>query len=336
MLLKWARLATVGVLIGCGGGSAGGGLGGATGGGVGTPGAGGDAGSPATASGGTTSTGGGGTAGASGLGGTPATGGTAGGAGTRGSGGTAGGAGTPGSGGAAGSGDLGCRPDVLLVQDRSGSMNNDDNDISCGSAACPAGLSKWSQAVAAVTQVVQATDATLNWGVKYFSDNDACDASQPPSVAVGGMNATAVATSLQRVQPLGNTPTRDAILTATQYMASLSDTNPKFLVLATDGLPSCPVGCASMSRPTSSCTLTDNPSEDQAVEAAIDMAAQMGIKTFVIGIGNVATAQNTLNQLAIAGGEAQSGTATAYYAATDGAALSDALTNIVAKITGCR
>ncbi|HXU63141.1 MAG TPA: vWA domain-containing protein [Polyangia bacterium] len=302
---------------------------------VGTPGAGGEAGSAATATGGTTSTGGAATAGAGGIGGTPGGGGMAGGAGIPDSGGTAGGAGMPGSGGTAGSGDLGCRPDVLLVQDRSGSMNNDDNDGSCGTV-CPAGVSKWSQAVAAVTQVVQTTDATVNWGVKYFSDNEACDASQPPSVPVAGMNAAAVATSLQRVQPNGNTPTRDAILTATQYMASLPDTNPKFLVLATDGLPSCPVGCASMARPTGSCTATDNPSEDQAVEAAIDMAAQMGIKTFVIGIGNVATAQNTLNQLAIAGGEAQTGAATAYYAATDGPAISDALMNIVGKITGCR
>ena len=73
------------------------------------------------------------------------------------------------------------------------------------------------------------------------------------------------------------------------------------------------------------CTTTDNPSEDTAAEAAVTMAAMQGYQTFVIGIGNVATAQNTLNQLAINGGQPQTGGATSYYAATDEASLEAAL-----------
>jgi hypothetical protein len=272
-------------------------------------GTGGAAGSATSATGGTTSTGGaGGSAGKNGTGG----------------------AATAGSGG----GDLGCRPDVLLVEDKSGSMINDPNDQTCA-GGCAAN-SKWALMIQAVTQVVESTDASVNWGLKFFSDNNACDASHPPVVAVGPMNGTAIATALQQTQPGGTTPTRDAILTATQYLASLSDRNAKFLVLATDGLPNCPAGCATISQPSSMCTQTDNPSEDLAVEAAVDMAGQMGIKTFVIGIGNVAAAQDTLNHLAIAGGEPQTGAATSYYAATDGDALVSALMNIVGKITGCR
>jgi hypothetical protein len=211
-------------------------------------------------------------------------------------------------------------------------MNNDDNDQPCA-AGC---ISKWSHMTMAVTNVMGATDAKVNWGIKYFPDNSGCDASMNPSVAVGVNNGTAVAASIAATAPGGDTPTRDAVTFGASYLLTLTDTNPKFLVLATDGQPNCPLGCASMTKPSSSCTQTDNPNEDLAAEAAVMMAASQGIKTFVIGIGNVATAQNTLNQLAFAGGEAQPPLSlTSYYAATDEAAFEAALTNIVNTIAGC-
>jgi hypothetical protein len=124
-------------------------------------------------------------------------------------------------------------------------------------------------------------------------------------------------------------------LNGTSYMATVTDSNPKFLLLATDGLPNCPSGCASMSNPSNSCTMTDNPNEDMAAEGAVMMAAAQGFNTFVIGIGNVSSAVNTLNQMAINGGEAQTGAATSYYAATDEASLEAALNNIVGKVASC-
>ncbi len=90
-----------------------------------------------------------------------------------------------------------------------------------------------------------------------------------------------------------------------------------------------------MAKPSNSCTMTDNPSEDAAAEAAVLMAAMQGFQTFVIGIGNVASAQNTLNQLAINGGQAQTGAATSYFAATDEASLEAALNAIVGKVASC-
>ena len=229
---------------------------------------------------------------------------------------------------------MNCKPDVLLVQDRSGSMNEDESGLTCSNNGCGAN-SKWSQMTAAVTNVLQTTQGTVNWGVKYFPDNNACDASMPPAVGIAPSNAAAVADSIARTIPGGTTPTRDAITFATSYLQSLTDTNPKFLLLATDGLPNCPVGCAASMNVSAACSQTDNPSEDIAVDTAVMMAATQGIKTFVVGIGNVATAQNTLNQLALDGGEAQPGGATSYYAATDEAALEAALTSIVGKIAGC-
>jgi len=224
-------------------------------------------------------------------------------------------------------------PDVLIIQDKSGSMNDDDNDSSC-KGGCGAN-SKWTQLTMALTTVVQNTQANVNWGLKYFSDNNACSASKAPAVGVAAMNGGPITTSIMGTQPGGNTPTRDAISSGAAYLATLTDTNPKFLLLATDGLPNCPTGCASMSNPSTSCTNTDNPSEDMAAEAAIMMAAAQGYQTFVIGIGNVSTAQNTLNQFAINGGQAQTGAATSYFAATDEATLEAALLKVVGSVLSC-
>jgi hypothetical protein len=224
-------------------------------------------------------------------------------------------------------------PDILIVQDKSGSMNNDDSDSSC-KGGCGSN-SKWSQVTAALNTVVSGTQSSINWGLKFFSDNKACGASAAPVVNVGTMNAGAIASAISGTGPGGNTPTRDAITNGASYLAGLTDTNPKYLLLATDGLPNCPTGCAAMSSPSSSCTMTDNPSEDTAAENAVAAALQMGFKTYVIGIGNVSTAVNTLNALATAGGVPQTGAATSYYAATDPTSLEAALNAIVGAVASC-
>ena len=225
-------------------------------------------------------------------------------------------------------------PDVLIVQDKSGSMNNDDSDSGCGNSGCGTS-SKWSQMSAALTQVVTNTDTQINWGLKFFSTNNACDASGAPVVPVGGGNGNMISTVISMTSAGGNTPTRDAVTTGATYLMGLTDTNPKYILLATDGLPNCPVGCSSMSKPSNSCTQTDNPSEDMAATMAISSALSSGIKTFVIGVGNVSTAQNTLNQFAMAGGFAQTGGSTAYYAATDPSSLEAALNALVGAVFSC-
>jgi hypothetical protein len=224
-------------------------------------------------------------------------------------------------------------PDILIVQDRSSSMKNDDSDKSC-SGGCGT-ISKWSQVSAALTQVVTSTQTSINWGLKLFSDNGACDASSPPVVQVASGNAAAISSAITAATPGGNTPTRDAITNGAAYLSGLTDKNDKYLLLATDGLPNCPVGCSAMAKPSGSCTMTDDPSEDAAAEQAILTASQMGLKTFVIGIGNVSVAVATLNQMAVNGGEPQAGAATSYYAATDPAALESALSAIVGVVASC-
>jgi hypothetical protein len=224
-------------------------------------------------------------------------------------------------------------PDVLIVQDKSGSMDHDDNDSSCNNGC--GSNSKWAQVSAALTQVVTNTDAQINWGLKFFSDNNACAASGMPVVGVGSNNGPMIASVISNTSAGGNTPTRDAVTTGAAYLSGLKDTNPKYILLATDGLPNCPVGCSGMSKPSSTCTNTDNQSEDAAATMAVANALASGIKTFVIGVGNVQVAQNTLNQFAMAGGLAQSNAATSYYAATDPTALEAALNALVGAVFSC-
>jgi hypothetical protein len=246
----------------------------------------------------------------------------------------------PGAGGSCGQTDVPIEalpPDVLIVQDKSGSMAEDDSGSSCGNRGCGAN-SKWSQMSAALTSVVTSTASQINWGLKFFSDDGVCGGSADPVVTIGGGagNGNAIANAITMTSPAGNTPTRDAVTTGAAYLAGVQDNNPKYILLATDGLPNCPAGCAGMRNVSGNCTMTDNPSEDQAVTQAIASALSAShIKTFVIGVGNVSTAQNTLNDFAMAGGLAQTGAATSYYAATDPQALENALKALVGAVFSC-
>lgn len=224
-------------------------------------------------------------------------------------------------------------PDVLIIQDKSGSMAEDDNGRNNGTTN-----SKWAQVSKALKTVVMSNDTLVNWGLKFFSDDDQhpCDATGAPVVPIGTGNYGPISTAIDGTGPGGNTPTRDAVTTGAMYLAGVKDSNNKYILLATDGLPNCPTGCATMSNPNDMCSRTDNSGEDQAATQAIGDALNMyGIKTFVIGVGDVSTAQNTLNNFAMAGGLPQTGAGTAYYAATDATALENALNALVGAVFSC-
>jgi hypothetical protein len=222
-------------------------------------------------------------------------------------------------------------PDILIIQDKSGSMD-DSADGTCTSNCGT--KSKWSQVTTALNQVVGMTDKTVNWGLKFFSDNGHCGANGAPAVAVGTGKASAIASAISGSKPGGNTPTRDAVATGATYMMGLSDTNPKYLLLATDGLPNCPAGC-SLTNPSSACTMTDNPAEDKAATDAVAAAAAAGLPVFVVGVG-MTGADATLNAMAVAGGMPQTGAATSFYSVTDTASLVNALNAILGRVASCK
>jgi hypothetical protein len=136
--------------------------------------------------------------------------------------------------------DLQRKPaEILLLLDRSASMNDPPDGAPSGTG------SKWSLVVPGIDQVIMATSASVSWGLKVFPEGDgsACVAGSVTSmipVPIAPMNATPVVNGVMATTPQGNgTPTGDAINAAVTYLKTLTDMNPKFILLATDGEPSC-------------------------------------------------------------------------------------------------
>jgi len=221
-------------------------------------------------------------------------------------------------------------PDILIIQDRSGSMDDNSSDKACN-GGCGAN-SKWAQITAAINNVVSQTDTTVNWGLKFFADKDAtCGVNPGVAVPVAPMNSGPIAAAITAstsanggVANGSRTPTAQAIGVGTTYLGTLTDPNPKYLLVATDGLPNCATGNANGD---------NSPATEQAVAAALTA----GYPTFVVGIATTsdATATATLNAMAVNGGEPQTGGMTSYYSVTDTASLETALNKIIGIVASC-
>src|SRR5262249_15271955 len=132
--------------------------------------------------------------------------------------------------------------------------------------------------------------------------------------------------------PSSSTPTRVAVQMGTAYMKTLTDSNPKFLLLSTDGLPNC-IPTANGGTCTNNC---QNGDMQGAIQAVTD-AATAGFPTFVIGIATSSdpTSDQTLNGMAMAGGKPQANGPPYYYPVMNQADLSAALTSIVSIASTC-
>ena len=223
-------------------------------------------------------------------------------------------------------------PDILIVQDASGSMNNDISDMSCGNNGCGA-TSKWAQMIPAINMVVAQTETTVNWGLKFFADTDAtCGVGNGVAVQIGTGNAAAIQTALAgRTSANGGvtngsrTPTRSAENAGAAYMRGLTDQNPRFILLATDGLPNCAPGA------------TDTAADDSAgAVMSVADAATMGIPTFVVGVatGGMGTADTTLSNMANAGGYPRAGSPS-YYNVSSTAEFVAVLQTLVGQASSC-
>jgi len=223
--------------------------------------------------------------------------------------------------------NLSRRPaEILILLDRSGSMKEKPS----GSGTSD---TKWSLVVPAVNEVVTATDATVSWGLKAFPEGEGaeCIAASVTSaipVPIAAMNAAAVTAQVTALTPEGNgTPTGDAVKAAVTYLKGLTDPNPKFILLATDGEPS----CAGTSGGGTS-------ARAYAVQAVAD-AASAGFKTVVVGVATTkSSATQALNDMAVAGQMPRASTdpsATKYYLASTRDQLVQALSEITGQVSNC-
>ncbi len=212
--------------------------------------------------------------------------------------------------------------DVLYLQDKSGSMDQDPTGANCPNNM--PGCSKWDQMTPPINQTVMATQADVRWGLKFFPDpnTNGCAVNNTALVPVAPNNATPIANAIAGVGPGGSTPTRVAINNAVTYLNGNGDTNPKYILLATDGLPNCIPG-------------NNNTQTGDAAGAvtAIANALTAGIPTFVVGIGNTGAAA-TLTMMAQAGGR-PTAAAPFYYQVNSGADLVAALGQISGSVRSC-
>jgi hypothetical protein len=215
-------------------------------------------------------------------------------------------------------------PDLLIVQDISGSMNWDENDQPNSQwNPDPNFKSKWDDMRPAIEDVVAKTSA-IEWGLMMFpgvGQTGACGSPRAPDVDISTMSAAAIKMTLDNTTPDGSTPTAPTMDNAVKYLTKLSDGNAKYIMLATDGEP---VACRS----------TDDVAE---AVTAVTNAAKAGIHTFVVGIGNKLDAQSALNQMAAAGLEPnpKGGITTQYYPVASTSDLQMALTTITGAIASC-
>lgn len=214
-------------------------------------------------------------------------------------------------------------PDLLLVFDRSGSMAADPaTGQNCTPAAtCP---SKWNQATAAVNTAVASSQSTIRWGLKLFSTNgNNCNVTAGVQVNIGLNTAPAIAAALAAAGPAGATPTTLAMTRAGDYLASLTTPNPRFIVLVTDGQPTCASG-------------NGNGDDSPAAIAAVAAQSTRGFGTFVVGVAtaNDAMASMTLTQMSTAGMHPRAGTPN-YYVVNNTAELVAALSTIGTQVASC-
>jgi hypothetical protein len=220
--------------------------------------------------------------------------------------------------------------DILMVLDRSGSMTDVPEGAPAGSTT-----TKWQIVVPSLEQVVTATQSSISWGLKSFPEaytdslsNCAGGITSAIDVQVTPTDGTTMNNAIAALTPNGSgTPTADAITAAVTTLKTVNDTNPKYLLLATDGEPDC-VG-----------TSKDDTNAGPAAVTAIGSALTAGFPTFVVGIATTKASDNTeLNAMAVAGGEGIPSTnplASHYYLANNATTLVAALQAITGQISSC-
>jgi hypothetical protein len=197
-----------------------------------------------------------------------------------------------------------------------------DTGCAAGSTTC---TGRWATVTTSLNQVLSATPATVQWGLKFFpsANGGKCGVDTGVDVGAGPNTAVQIQPAITGTGPgsVGTqTPTRDAITAAVAYFNGLNDGLPHFILLATDGLPNCDPGTTP--------AVTQTSLDD--TRTAITTAAAPGsdIKTYVIGIGSP-TGNTNLTSFALAGGTVD------YFPATSPDALTQALSTIVGTVASC-
>jgi hypothetical protein len=210
-------------------------------------------------------------------------------------------------------------PNMLIVLDRSGSMDTD--------VPGTGGDSRMTVAQEAIQQLVTDFDGQIRFGLWMYPTDppggDGCNTSAAPEVGIGDNQGSMIINDLPTDdEGDGNTPLSDTLDDVLTYNGLMDPTRPNYVVSVQDGAPNCPGGDATRTAVVNKTqTLFDN-----------------GTRTFVIGFGDgLGTADvATLNQMANAGGTARMVAGEDdYYAAESPAELDTAFQTIGGQVLSC-
>jgi Mg-chelatase subunit ChlD len=219
--------------------------------------------------------------------------------------------------------------DVLLVLDRSGSMNKsiaedcfcaayagDESGRLCNdTSVC---TDRWTVAKTAVEKLI-AEAPGLAWGLQLFPSQGtqpSCLLYGPWQVTVSPGGGTTARAQIDEVTPGGSSPVDMAMSNAVRHLATLADNNDKAILLVTDGETDCVGGS-----PAASTTITFEAALD-----AIAMASSAGYPVYVVGVG---PSTDNLNRMAQAGGT------DVYHPATSPEELLTDLASISRTVAAC-
>ncbi|MDP2339408.1 MAG: vWA domain-containing protein [Deltaproteobacteria bacterium] len=222
-------------------------------------------------------------------------------------------------------------PRVLLVVDRSGSMNED---------AAGFDGSKWDGAVETLDLVSHQLESTVELGLAMYpagggQDQQCTSGSLDEGVELN--NADDITGALRATVAAGGTPTAPTLLVAAATLSALgSDGGQRAAILVTDGGPNCN---ESLNGQTCRC-VSPNPSDCQAFSGnclddvnAIGAARQMntlGFPVFVIAVPGAQSFNDVLTGMAQAGGTDN------FFDANSANALAQQIEDIAVRLGGCR
>lgn len=160
-------------------------------------------------------------------------------------------------------------PTLVLLVDQSGSMTENFE-----------GVQRWDAIYETLmepeTGVVAQLQSSVRFGLTLYSSRDGFEGGECPmltTVAPAFQNLDAIDATFSRADPMDETPTGESLAAVAQQLAAFPEDGPKAIVLATDGEPdTCDVPNPQMGQPES--------------VAAVEGAFDMGIRTFVISVGN--------------------------------------------------
>lgn len=213
--------------------------------------------------------------------------------------------------------------DVLVLLDRSSTM-----DVAFGSG------SRYQAVAEVLADLVTVYQDHVRFGYMEMPGRSGCDTQgpnccvSPPSVPVALGNAPAMLSAIAQAAPLGGgTPMAASLFEAGRYFVTSKDNvENRYVLLATDGAPSC-TAAGSLAG-----TSSTSPSACDEAKAQVEALGSVGVKVIVLAVGvdsvTGGAEADCLESLAGAGGVSPAYGKRGYYRAEDPVQLENALEQV--------